>query len=502
MSLRIWPEPHRWRIMVQHMKVAHIADLHLGVDRSLELFQMERLSKTLDRIEPDLILIGGDVVDRASEESFIWASQCLDLFSQPIKVVPGNWDCLPEADDPYALYKKYFGPPYYSFDIAGVHFVALDTAGNGVKDLPHYQLGDQQFRWLTEDLAGLAKQCNSIVIFTHAPWQHLESQTQKQLKRICQDYPVRLYLTAHDHVNHCTSVGNMDCYITPPALPLPKPIDPAMVRLLTYTNNRWNEKPIPTGLVRTEIRPNGQPFNGIVDDFHVHTNYNNPANPKMKPDVICQHAAELGFKRIGFADYLCKHTSYRDVLKLRTLVRAVRIKTVEAFFGVEVELAASNSTTLPRQWRSTFDYVILALDHADGPAALPIPSPEDIAGWIGRYQTGCKVASSTGVEILAHPFSACPEALETVDQAQLTQMLETLAKGGVALELNALKLARDGGRAGFQRMYRLASDLGLKFALGSDAHRWGELGGTGQLVPLLKKLKIDDSMLWRPEKRS
>jgi predicted phosphodiesterase len=69
--------------------LAHLSDLHFGrVDRAL----LEPLRRRLKALSPDLVLISGDLTQRARPEQFREARAFLDSLPQPQLVVPGNHD--------------------------------------------------------------------------------------------------------------------------------------------------------------------------------------------------------------------------------------------------------------------------------------------------------------------------------------------------------------------------------------------------------------------------
>jgi len=97
--------------------------------------------------------------------------------------LPGNHEINYEAKDNLharETFKRYFGPPYYSFNYGLVHFVALDTVhylGKGVgREEAHPRgagsyvgkLGDRQLEWLRQDLAAVPKD-HLVVLAMHIP---------------------------------------------------------------------------------------------------------------------------------------------------------------------------------------------------------------------------------------------------------------------------------------------------------------------------------------------
>jgi 3',5'-cyclic AMP phosphodiesterase CpdA len=124
--------------------------------------------------KPDFILHTGDVTQLSRDQEFDDADQILNEAGLPVFHVPGEHDMLDEGNgkaflDRYARNPqgRALGDGWYSFDHAGVHFVALVN----VKQLKaggmgHF--GDDQLAWLKQDLAG-RRASTPIVVFTHVP---------------------------------------------------------------------------------------------------------------------------------------------------------------------------------------------------------------------------------------------------------------------------------------------------------------------------------------------
>jgi len=69
--------------------IAHLSDLHFGrVDRVL----LDPLRDTLERLLPDLVVVSGDLTQRAKSGQFREARAWLDTLPKPQLVVPGNHD--------------------------------------------------------------------------------------------------------------------------------------------------------------------------------------------------------------------------------------------------------------------------------------------------------------------------------------------------------------------------------------------------------------------------
>ena len=100
-------------------------------------------------------------------------------FRTPVWTVPGNHEVfgierqLSHVSPTHplygrAMYHKYFGPDYYSFNYGGVHFVGLNTVD--IDDMWYYGHVDSlQLVWLERDLA-LVPPDIPVVTFDHIPF--------------------------------------------------------------------------------------------------------------------------------------------------------------------------------------------------------------------------------------------------------------------------------------------------------------------------------------------
>jgi 3',5'-cyclic AMP phosphodiesterase CpdA len=69
--------------------IAHISDLHFGYNDPL---LARKLCEALNEISPDVLVISGDLVERATAEEFSRAREYLEQLPGPQVVVPGNHD--------------------------------------------------------------------------------------------------------------------------------------------------------------------------------------------------------------------------------------------------------------------------------------------------------------------------------------------------------------------------------------------------------------------------
>src|SRR5690242_8820177 len=89
--------------------VAHISDLHFGrTDQAV----VDALLSDLKEQSPSLVIVSGDLTQRARRSQFMLAREFLSSLPMPYMVIPGNHDIpnfnlLVRFTDPYHHYKRY-----------------------------------------------------------------------------------------------------------------------------------------------------------------------------------------------------------------------------------------------------------------------------------------------------------------------------------------------------------------------------------------------------------
>jgi 3',5'-cyclic AMP phosphodiesterase CpdA len=161
----------------------HASDMHLSESN---LDRMRRLRELVDSLQPDLVLLTGDLIRdalRVPEEVargyYELLESELSRFTVPVYTVPGNHEkfgierhhSLVSATHPLygnRMYRHYLGPNYYSFTYGGMHFLGLDTVD--YHDLwYHGHVDDLQLAWIAADVAAVPADM-PLVIFTHIPF--------------------------------------------------------------------------------------------------------------------------------------------------------------------------------------------------------------------------------------------------------------------------------------------------------------------------------------------
>lgn len=101
------------------LRFAFITDTHDATRETKRAIELIR-----SRGDIDFIIHGGDLTDFGLPKEFMWCRDAMGESGLPFVTVIGNHDCLGNGEDNY---EWVFGTKNYSFTVAGVHFVCLNT---------------------------------------------------------------------------------------------------------------------------------------------------------------------------------------------------------------------------------------------------------------------------------------------------------------------------------------------------------------------------------------
>jgi 3',5'-cyclic AMP phosphodiesterase CpdA len=112
-------------------KLLHLSDLHFG---RVDLSMVEPLVAAANALGPDLLVVSGDLTQRARRAEFRAARAFLDRLPRPRLVVPGNhdiplWDVLRRFVSPLGRYRRYISSelaPFFENDDVSV--LGINTA--------------------------------------------------------------------------------------------------------------------------------------------------------------------------------------------------------------------------------------------------------------------------------------------------------------------------------------------------------------------------------------
>ncbi|MCV7444777.1 metallophosphoesterase [Mycobacterium paraense] len=218
------------------LRFAQISDSHIGFSGPPNPDVTTTFGHAIDEINnlgytPDFVIHTGDLTHLSSPEQFDQVKQMMTKLQTPhIFTVPGEHDSV---DDGGQKYRSVFGAGtrgdgWYSFDIAGVHVIALVNTLN-LKKLGH--LDTDQLAFVEKDVAGLSND-TPIIVFSHIPlfamypdWGWGTDDAAQALSYLSRFSSVTC-LNGHVHQLFSKTEGNVTFYSgTTTAYPLPHPGD-------------------------------------------------------------------------------------------------------------------------------------------------------------------------------------------------------------------------------------------------------------------------------------
>ncbi len=151
-----------------------ISDSHVGFDKPANRNVKGTLEEAIGRIKaipqkPAFMIHTGDISHLSKDTEFDDAEKIISQAKLDVHYVPGEHDII---DPEVKLYKERYGrgskgSGYYSFDANGVHFLGLVNVAN-LKGGGLGSLGDEQLKWIDDDLKGKSAS-TPIVVFAHIP---------------------------------------------------------------------------------------------------------------------------------------------------------------------------------------------------------------------------------------------------------------------------------------------------------------------------------------------
>jgi len=216
------------------LRFVQISDSHLGFHGQANTDVTGSFSHAINQVNglgfrPDFVMHTGDLTHLSTAAQFDQVSQMLrGLRTGAVFTVPGEHDSV---DDHGQKYRARFGAGtrgegWYSFDVKGVHVIALVNT-LALEKLGH--LGADQLDFIRKDVAGLSSD-TPIVVFSHIPlfamyptWGWGTDDAAQALSYLGKFASVTC-LNGHVHQLFTKTEGNVTFYsATTTAYPLPHP---------------------------------------------------------------------------------------------------------------------------------------------------------------------------------------------------------------------------------------------------------------------------------------
>lgn len=185
------------------MKIIHISDLHFGMNNSQI---MNAFFQDIELIKPELIIISGDLTQRAKKKQFLALLAFLQKLSATVLIVPGNHD-IPAYNlferlfAPFRAFKHYIGNRYQSF------FTNSITTILGVNSVNPWAIKDGKLakKRLIDIKTYFSQEKKAINIlffhhnFAHIKGMHKPLENDEQFLSYLKNSEVNIVCTGHLH---------------------------------------------------------------------------------------------------------------------------------------------------------------------------------------------------------------------------------------------------------------------------------------------------------------
>jgi 3',5'-cyclic AMP phosphodiesterase CpdA len=191
--------------------IAHISDIHFGrTDPAV----LSALTQRLRELNADLLVVSGDLTQRARRREFAEAKTFLDSLRGPKVVVPGNhdipvWNVFHRFFEPFKKYGEFLGSdrePSYIDDemaVAGINSARSLVIKGG-------RVNEQQIERVRQMMCGVDEHVLKIIV-THHPFDLPQTHTaddivgraKKMMPRLA-ECGADVFLAGHLHVSSVT----------------------------------------------------------------------------------------------------------------------------------------------------------------------------------------------------------------------------------------------------------------------------------------------------------
>jgi 3',5'-cyclic AMP phosphodiesterase CpdA len=189
--------------------LVHLSDLHFGrIDEAL----LEPVIATVTEIKPDVLVVSGDLTQRARSQQFKEAREFLDKLPSPQIIVPGNHDVplhnvFARFMQPLDKYKEFITDdltPFYADEEVAI--IGINTARSlTIKD---GRINEAQIEAIRQRLCPYPDEVVKIIV-THHPFDLPEGHNERELVNRAQlamealaGCGADVLLAGHLHVSH------------------------------------------------------------------------------------------------------------------------------------------------------------------------------------------------------------------------------------------------------------------------------------------------------------
>ncbi len=187
-----------------------------GYEHDLQSF--EQAVKQINELNPDFVVICGDLVNVASDSSYQDFKQIRKNLRMPCYCVPGNHDVgnIPN-DTTLAFYRKKIGKDYYRFNHKGSSFIVANSLLWNADVANESEKFD---KWFVKSLEAAGKKGRPVFVAGHFPlytsepdeeaqYYNIIPERRKELLDLFLENQVSAYLTGHTHKLICNEYNGI-----------------------------------------------------------------------------------------------------------------------------------------------------------------------------------------------------------------------------------------------------------------------------------------------------
>lgn len=232
----------------------------------------------------------------------------------------------------------------------------------------------------------------------------------------------------------------------------------------------------------------------LIAEYHTHTFYSD-GKSSMRDNI--EQAISIGLKTIGISDHGYKHmgfgVKYKNIPKMREEIEKLKqeFKEIEILLGVEANILDDQGRIdVDDSIRKYYDYVMAGYHFGSTPTSWPRGLYSHFCNRFKfdekrakEYNTKAMVNAlrKNDIFILTHPGAKAPiNLLEVALEAK---------KNNTALEVNERHV-----HLTYEEILSL-KDTGVKFSIGSDAHKKEDVGSVEDAIERLKKANISSDRI-------
>jgi putative hydrolase len=207
----------------------------------------------------------------------------------------------------------------------------------------------------------------------------------------------------------------------------------------------------------------------LREDFHVHSNYNDHSAPDLTIANVVRQAEELNLVTVAFTEHIRKTSNWLTEY-LREIESFSKDSPVKIIPGFEAKILMDGSINCPEEYGK--NYFLIASFHTNY---------HDKSVWLKALT---RAIENPSVDVIGH---IAPETSFRMEQDEVEDLASLIVKNKKIIEINA-KYHRPPPEWIVPFM-----EKGVKFHLGSDAHRLEDIGQFAKISDLISLVINQDS---------